>query len=305
MELEPSQYNPISNLEQELVTVEYKPILGVEMLHTKKVKASAETIVGMAVVASQLIDLDRFAIRKSNSTLIDIPACLELPYVVHAGQPVTLPYTAKFLGTKVQFISQDFIAGAILVCQLLGIGWNSIITNIIGLVVTPNFYLGEVEVEQFVDESSVHIRYLQYFLTEASIDSAIQRLDECFHVQDNLAIYLPAKLTFSSADPEFTTITALSMATPYLDHLPIDYRHYPAWYLFNVCAGNKYRGQGYTKSVLIAQINGLIATGITDFFLEVDPDNTPAWKLYQSLGFYKIDSVENGKYDLYYLPINK
>jgi hypothetical protein len=287
-------------------TLKYKPIEAVNVTSTKKVTASFEMILGMAIMASQLISTDRFSIQRSNQDLIDIQGCLKLSYVVNPGQPVTYPHDGYFSRLHVQFMSVDFVQGAIYVCTLLGYGWNGIITRLQYMnqpwPLQSDFYLGEIKIEQPPGYDMSPIRYLEQIVAKKTVDSLIQSLDQCFHFGDGIYIYLPSLLTMSSEDPNYETISASSMATPYLKQLPPKYHQMTSWYIFNVCAAEKHRGKGYTKSVMISQINSLIQSGVTSFLLEVDPTNTPAWKLYQSLGFYKIDLVENGKYDLYYLP---
>jgi hypothetical protein len=189
--------------------------------------------------------------------------------------------------------------------MLFGYNWPPLLTNLsYGGQPWPlqsNFYLGEVNITQ-PGYSMLPISFLQHILPESTYTTLVQNFEECFHLQDRIYTYVPSMVSLVAADVDYKQVMATSSITTYLQHLPSMYRDLKAGYIFNVCAGQKYRGQGYTKSILISQINKFIRSGITAFLLEVDPTNISAYKLYQSLGFYKIDSIENDKYDLYYLP---
>ena len=52
-----------------------------------------------------------------------------------------------------------------------------------------------------------------------------------------------------------------------------------------------FRGQGLSKSILAAGMNYLVSLGAQDIVLEVDSGNTPAIRLYNSMGFQKISDL--------------
>lgn len=56
-------------------------------------------------------------------------------------------------------------------------------------------------------------------------------------------------------------------------------------YINNVVIDEAYRGHGYSKVLLNAILDAGIKKGVNDYTLEVRVSNTPAVKLYESLGF--------------------
>ncbi len=56
-------------------------------------------------------------------------------------------------------------------------------------------------------------------------------------------------------------------------------------YINNVVIDSDYRGHGYSKVLLKTLIDEGVSCGISEFTLEVRVSNTPAVKLYESLGF--------------------
>jgi mycothiol synthase len=52
-----------------------------------------------------------------------------------------------------------------------------------------------------------------------------------------------------------------------------------------------YRGRGLSKPLLVAGMRYLLSAGVSEIGLHVDGDNTPAIRLYQSVGFQKIGEL--------------
>ncbi len=52
-----------------------------------------------------------------------------------------------------------------------------------------------------------------------------------------------------------------------------------------------FRGQGLSRSILAAGMNYLVSLGAQDIVLEVDSGNTPAIRLYNSMGFQKVSDL--------------
>jgi mycothiol synthase len=52
-----------------------------------------------------------------------------------------------------------------------------------------------------------------------------------------------------------------------------------------------YRGRGLSKPLLVAGMRYLLSAGVSEIGLHVDGANTPAIRLYQSVGFQKIGEL--------------
>lgn len=290
----------------ETITIQYAPIDYVPITSTKKiVVTSLESILGFALMASQIITLDRFSISRENGDKIDIAACLHLPAVVQPDQAVTYTYDAYLGSLHVQFMTMDFIQSAIRTCMLLGEAQTGIISKFQSQSqpqdLSADFYLGEVKMAPFLGYDAIPLRYLESILPKVTVDSVLAAMEDCFHPQHEIYVYLPLLVTMASQDLGHEKITAICMASSYVKHLPIKYHNLNAWYLFNVCAIEKVRGRGYTKSIMISQINHLIRSGVKTFLLEVAQTNIPAQHLYSSLGFRKMETLDDGEYDIYAL----
>ena len=67
-------------------------------------------------------------------------------------------------------------------------------------------------------------------------------------------------------------------------------------YINNVVIDSRYRGQKYSKTLMSELLKAGRDKGIKDFTLEVRVSNTPAVKLYESLGFENA-GIRKGFYD--------
>ena len=116
---------------------------------------------------------------------------------------------------------------------------------------------------------------------------------ECFHQHANSLTFLaPSSLFVMATDPEYHHLIASAV---------VSYERPERFYIFNVCTRPAYRGKGYMRTLLTTLLERMREKHPTyPFYLEVEPTNSPAKKLYESFGFKKIKDTQHGRkvYDL-------
>jgi len=138
-------------------------------------------------------------------------------------------------------------------------------------------YLGSIEI------SSASTIYQTSLIGELT-----SMYEDCFHRRVTHLTFLPPSTLFVMAsDPGYTNLIAsavVSYANP--DHA----------YIFNVCTRSAYRGRGYMRTLLTTLIDQTQEQypGLP-IYLEVEPNNIPAKRLYESLGFEYISTVKEGR----------
>ena len=137
-------------------------------------------------------------------------------------------------------------------------------------------------------------------ISEASIEPSLLRsltqlMTNCFGTPE-VGVYLPSLLYLLFVDSQ---VVATVFLTSLKTALPLKYQSVlNSHYIYNVCTYSPYRGRGLMRSVLtsaLADIAGLSKTSPVIFYLTVDPANLPAYRLYTSLGFVKIDQVDSNR----------
>jgi predicted GNAT family N-acyltransferase len=294
------------NPEHHQIIVQYRPLVMNQTIHTRYFSANPEQLSGVLVMAYTLAYPNSVNITRRDGTPIDLN---QTPKTLYWGHyPERSNYTAKFLNKPVSFNSLDFIQGAIQVCLLFAFDPSSTITEL-KYQYTPtqlNFgrYFASISLSNptdYPDGIPIEFDFLTDILGESRIESMSRNLRECFPDSEQGTI-VPSELYFVTTDPEHNEVIALAEITSYL---PEEIEQYVgAWYIFNVCTSNSVRGQGLSKSIMVAMLNNLYRQGVTQFILEVLPSNTVAYNLYTSLGFRKVDSVTEGDktYDVLLLP---
>jgi hypothetical protein len=286
------------------------PVNYSDKVHTKRYNVTDEELIGMLLTATQIVPLDRIALHWYDENDISGPIAItdafNTDYIV-GNTNAFYVYTCELGSLNVQFNNMDFVNGCVSICILFGVDPSMLIRNIsksnIPIEINFGFYIGSIDLEETINEPNlVH-------LSETIIDPEISEallgtLHKCFYV--DVGVYLPSKLIILSSNSEYNNVIASVSATPLLYHLPEEYQQSDAWYIYNVCTEPNFRGHGFSKSALIVLLNELIVTlDVKTFLLEVEPTNIPAYKLYQSLGFIKLNEVisENKLYDLMLLAI--
>jgi [ribosomal protein S18]-alanine N-acetyltransferase len=66
-------------------------------------------------------------------------------------------------------------------------------------------------------------------------------------------------------------------------------------HILNVCVRDEYRCRGLARKLLLLLLDRARLAGMYEAFLEVRPSNTPAARLYQSLGFEQV-GIRRGYY---------
>lgn len=76
-------------------------------------------------------------------------------------------------------------------------------------------------------------------------------------------------------------------------------------YIYNLCTDPEYQGRGLMRQLLRYVIGEVSKTSFhpLSFYLEVDPQNLPAYSLYLKAGFEKLRTSREGQYDLLELKI--
>lgn len=76
-------------------------------------------------------------------------------------------------------------------------------------------------------------------------------------------------------------------------------------FIYNLCTDPQYQGRGLMKQLLQIMIDEVSKTSFhpLSFYLEVDPQNLPAYGLYLKSGFEKIGNSEDRRYDLLELKV--
>lgn len=292
----------------ESITIEYKPITGSNLIHTRKITVSIDELFGIMIMANALSSPDRIIIKLQNGDIVDITQSNTSPYF--GNHPNIFEHTAKFMNYDVSFNGLGLIQGAIQVCLLLGVDPSSVITNFkqkgipnkiafgryIGMVSIPNF-------TEYNDGAAIFVSDANGILPYSLVESLSKSLKDCFP-EYPAGIIVPSELYMITTDENRSDVIASCTATL---HGPASIGRYKAVgpYIFSVCANSEYRGQGLAKTVMISMLNDLISKGYRTFTLEVLPSNTVAYSLYQSLGFKKVAITKDGGhvYDLMQLTI--
>lgn len=143
-------------------------------------------------------------------------------------------------------------------------------------------YLGSVEISSVTTISQ-----------SGFIDELTRMYLECFHRRaDQLTFLPPSTLFVVATDSKYTNLIASAV---------VSYARPQQAYIFNVCTRPAYRGKGYMRTLMVALIDQVRTRYPTfTFYLDVEPGNIPAKRLYESLGFIKVRSDRQGRkiYDL-------
>lgn len=294
----------------EAITIEYKPITGSNLIHTRKIIVNIDELFGIIIMADALSSPDRILIKLQNGNIVDITQSNTSIYF--GNNPNIFEHTAKFMNYDVSFDGLGLIQGAIQVCLMLGVDPSSVITKFkkkgiqnkikfgryIGMVSIPNF-------TEYNDGAAILLSDANVILPHTLVESLSKSVEDCFP-EYPAGIIVPSKLYVITTDENRSNVIASCTATL---NGPASIGRYKAVgpYIFSVCTNNEYRGQGLSKTIMISMLNDLISQGYRKFTLEVLPSNTVAYSLYQSLGFKKVATTkddDNNIYDLLYLNIS-
>lgn len=293
----------------ELITIDYIPLIKGNIHHERKLSLNINQILGMMIMAAAITDPSRITIKLGNGDIADITAINNLPY--YGNHPESYDYTANFGQYNVSFSDPDVIQGALQICLILGVD-PSIITDVKyrNILQIPDFhrYFGMLSIPNFTeypDGTSIEINSLKEILPSEFVDSLTKSLTECFPEVSGLGIIVPGEMYMICTDANRSEVAASAAATTYLPNELNQYAYLKAYYIFSVCSGTEFRGQGLAKSLMILMLNDLIGRGHNNFLLEVLPSNVVAYTLYASMGFQKIAVTSDGhvNYDLLYLQM--
>ncbi|CAH6419361.1 Hypothetical protein HVR_LOCUS566 [uncultured virus] len=300
----------------QLITITYNPLSIGDVINSRKERVGLEELFGIMIMAYVITSNNgRIKITQENDEVVNLSQTPNLPYIT---QRIRYPYNGNFGGNiitnkiSVGFNSMEFIQGAIRITLLFGINPASVITDITlnGTPINIEFdrYFAKMAIPNFTDDHDgivIGIDTLKHITNPKFVDSFVASIINCFPEITYPGVTIPSNLYFISSQPDQSDVIATIGATPHLPNVIEHYSYAQPYYIFNVCAHSQYRGQGLAKSLMISAINDLIGSGIRSFMLEVKPDNYPAYTLYTSLGFTKIDSVTDfGKvFDVLYLSL--
>jgi hypothetical protein len=291
----------------ESITIDYKPLIKGNIIHTKKLNITIEQLFGIMIMANAISSPDNIIIKLSNGSIADITQVTILPYI--AGNPELFEYTANFGQQLVMFDGLELIQGAIQLCILFGIDPGSMITNIkrknIPIQLDFSRYFGILSIPNFTnykDGTVIDMEQLKQILSVTLVNSISKILIDCF---GGGGVGVPCETYIITDDINRSNVIASASATLYPPNSVNKYKQLKPYYIFNVCANSQFRGQGLAKSIMITMLNDLINKGFNQFILEVIPNNLVAYSLYKSLGFIKLTTTtDSGKiYDLLYLKV--
>lgn len=316
----------------ELITISYTPINFIvsneknnfngdtsnlisftQFINKKSLNVNFEQLIGLILTANQISSPKNIKITRNNGDIIDIINIESLTRINY-----NYNYKCQLGILNVKFESIDFIKGVSLMCLLFGVNPSNLINeafyNNESIIFEFNRYIGKILLtNNLLIDNMRHSLPILYFKNaiQNQYETTIKILKECFNSGEYSTILLPSIMYITSTDKNYNNIIATASATTNFSFLPNKYHNLnnnqtipTIYYILSVCTGNKYRGQGITKSLLIALINELIIEGARTFLLEVDPRNINAYKLYNKLGFIKIDDTfDNIHYDLLSLKI--
>jgi len=294
----------------ESITIDYKPLIKGNIIHTRKLNITREQLFGIMIMANAITSPNNITIKLSDGNIADITQINILPYI--SGNPKQFEYTAEFGQKMVMFNGLELIQGAMQFCILFGIDPGSSITNI-KFKGTPieldfNRYFGMISIPNFTmyeNGTVIDINLLKQITSSTLVDSLSKSLKNCFKEAYTIGITVPCEIYMITTDANRSNVIASVAATLYSPDSIGKYKQHKAYYIFNVCAKSEFRGQGLAKSIMITMLNNLINKGYKEFLLEVLPDNSIAYSLYKSLGFEKVSVIKNGtkSYDLLYLTL--
>lgn len=263
-----------------IITINYKPIKNIDIIHTKKVQMNKDNIAGALLMAKQIAEPDQIVFLTQDGRKI-----------VRANQRG--PYTAMFGTNLIKWGSLDFIAGAIQICLLMGITPREVITDST-VKIEFNDYIGKMTLPNtygYVDGTVMETEKLKANMDYKLFLEIDRILRECFPEAHVPGVAVPCDVYLHARDPVYENVTAMVMISKVLPKYLEE--HKGSIFIFNVCTDIKNRGQGISKTLMVSALNNLIATGHKTFLLEVKPDNTIAYNLYYSLGFIMIGSVQH------------
>lgn len=281
----------------EIITVDYIPLNRGNFQSTKQFNVTIEELYGFAIMAKYIPN--KISIILSDNNTIDIPKISSL-----SGN-----YSCELKGNKVLFNNLEFIRGAITLCLLFGLDPSTHITDISyqGNLFPVDFerYISQLYIPNFTkrrnDGDVIDLQKLKMVLSSELMNSLSRNMSECFP-SVNTGFIVPSDVYLMTSDSTNSNIIALTMITSFLPNSLIKYRD-RGQYIYSVCSANEYRGQGLAKSIMIAMINDYLNRNIKSFFLEVLTSNLIAYNLYTSIGFVKVDTTDNGTYDVLHLKL--
>lgn len=297
----------------ESIIITYKPVATIELLSSQVLMLTMEQLFGVIAFTYILLDYnDNIVIKLSNSDIVDIKGVGQLPYFAlnYSYRCDLCSPTGRCI--PVSFRNRQFIEGVAKLCILLGLDPSSWIKNIMdNNIIQPTSeylerYYGKLEVPNFTgysDGTVVHINTFHGIIDDTLIDTMSASLNRCFPESTGIGMIIPCNIYLIANDETRSNVISVLGASSYP---PDNLRRYNgAYYIFNVCTDNYYRGQGLAKSLMITMLNDLITQGVEQFILEVLPHNTRAYNLYTSLGFVKVETITmDGKiFDLLSLKI--
>ena len=112
--------------------------------------------------------------------------------------------------------------------------------------------------------------------------SLVEMVFGCFEAPD-IGVNLPSTIYFLATGKEVVASVFLTEKSQF---------NLNGYYVYNVCTTHRYRGQGLMKQLLAWILKFHVTYSAPVFYLMVAPTNLPAYQLYRTLGFIKVDQVE-------------
>jgi len=294
----------------DIISVEYVPFGNIK--HVKKIEiGSLYKFYGFLIMANDSRISENISIKRSNNENIDFK---HIVMKILEEDQKHLEYSANFGERSIAFKNLEFITGAQRLCILFGMDPRSMITDIkqkdVPILVDFKIYFNKILIPNFTIYSNgtvIDVNQLQEIIDTKIIDSLSKNLIDCFP-GSNAGIIIPSDLYIISTDEDaFSIITSANITKNILTNLlPYVSDRKNTYYISNVCSLTPYRGQGLTKSIMIAIINDYHQNHQAKIFLlQVLTTNIIAYNLYLSLGFKFIhsDTINHETYDLLQLSI--
>jgi len=237
-----------------------------------------DQLMGIIIMTSHLVPLNQLLITVNN---IKLPINKIITY--HSLNNEL--YTCLIDLILVSFQSLDFLQGAITACNWYGIDWKKKINQIkcqsLPIKVNSDINLGKILVNS--GQNMIDL------LTQPRRQSLSKTFEQCFNNTLYGIGFLPPSITYViTTDSNYNNIVATASISK--QGMPLKYQGDNSYYIFNVATQINYRGRGYMKFILAAMINDINRLSPSAiFYLQVDPHNIAAIKLYQSFGFTTID----------------